>query len=47
MELPANLLLKAIKGGRAYASVNSEVHGPYIIVYSIIWGALAHHGEGG
>lgn len=35
MELPENLLLKTIKAGRAYASVNSEVYGPYIVVYSI------------
>ncbi len=35
MELPLNLLLKTIKAGRAYASVNSEMHGPYIAVYSI------------
>ena len=35
MEFPTNLLLKAIKGGRAYASVNSEMYGPYIVVYEI------------
>lgn len=35
MELPANLLLKTIKAGRAYASINSEIYGPYIVVYSI------------
>ena len=35
MELPENLLLKTIKAGRAYASVYSEIYGPYIVVYSI------------
>ncbi len=35
MELNANLLLKTIKDGRAYASINSETHGPYVVVYSI------------
>ena len=35
MELPSNLLLKTIQGGRAYASVESEIYGPYIVVYSI------------
>ncbi len=35
MELPANLLLKTIKAGRAYASIYSEEYGPYIAVYEI------------
>jgi len=35
MELPSNLLLKTIQAGRAYASVESEIYGPYIVVYSI------------
>lgn len=35
MELPANLLLKVIKAGRAYASINSEEYGPYIAVYEV------------
>ena len=35
MELPSNLLLKTIRGDRAYASVNSEMYGPHIAVYSI------------
>ena len=35
MELPANLLLKVIKAGRAYASINSEKYGPYITVYEV------------
>ncbi len=35
MELPANLLLKTIKAGRAYASINSEDYGPYVVVYLI------------
>ena len=35
MELPTNLLLKTIKGDRAYASINSEMYGPYIVVYEI------------
>ena len=35
MELSVNILLKEITGGRAYASVNSEMYGPYIVVYSV------------
>ena len=35
MELPTNLLLKTITRDRAYASVNSEMYGPYIVVYEI------------
>ncbi|MDE2646648.1 MAG: 6-bladed beta-propeller [Bacteroidota bacterium] len=35
MELPANLLLKTIKAGRAYASIYSEEYGPYIVVYEV------------
>ena len=35
MELPTNLLLKTIKGDRAYASISSEIYGPYIVVYRI------------
>lgn len=35
MELPVNVLLKTIEAGRVYASVNSEMYGPYIVVYSI------------
>lgn len=35
MELSTNLLLKVIKGGRAYGSFYSNNSGPYIVVYSI------------
>ena len=35
MELPVNVLLQEITRGRAYASVNSEMYGPYIVVYSV------------
>jgi len=35
MELPSNLLLKTIKAGRAYASINSEKYGPYVVVYRV------------
>ncbi len=35
IELPTNLLIKAIQAERVYASINSEESGPYIVVYSI------------
>ena len=35
MELSKNLLLKVIKGGRAYGSFYSDTSGPYVVVYSI------------
>lgn len=35
MELSTNLLLKVIKGGRAYGSFYSDTSGPYVVVYSI------------
>lgn len=35
IELPTSVLLKTIKAGRAYASVNPEEYGPYIAVYSV------------
>ena len=35
VELPTNVLLKTITGGRAYASIDSEKYGPYIAVYSV------------
>ena len=35
MELPTNLILKVIRAGRAYGSIQSDTSGPYIAVYAI------------